>query len=117
MKLPKGLNSFSTLLSFAALESDEVELRLNGRPLRVSVRDASWKDAQIFSPRPQPPSGGKGRYTIDPGQRLVWMDFSVPARQCRADRNQVQLRVLQRGSYPVNSRIVVGKLEMHVVYT
>ena len=54
--------------------------RSNGVSLPLLARDPDWKDAQIFSPRPQPASGGTGQYKVDPSQRLLRLDFAVDPR-------------------------------------
>ena len=45
---------------FGMEDQDELAASANGQRLAVALRDMEWKDPQIFSPAPQPPSGGKG---------------------------------------------------------
>jgi hypothetical protein len=53
---PTAANVRLTLrcIFFQAGEGDTFDLRLNGVALPVTTRDPQWKDAQIFSPKPQP---------------------------------------------------------------
>jgi len=41
-------------------DNDEFEVKMNGVILALATRDKDWKDPQIFSPWPQPISGGGG---------------------------------------------------------
>ena len=97
-------------------EQDEVEVRLNGAVLALAVRDPEWKDPHIFSPQPQPASGGRGPFLIDPNQKLLRLDYTVEARHCHAGRNRVEVRVVKRVPYRPGSDIKLEKVEMHVSY-
>ena len=98
-------------------EQDEVEVRLNGAVLPLAVRDPEWKDPHIFSPEPQPASGGSSHYPIDPNQRLLRLDFAVDPGQCRWGLNKVEVRVTKRGPYQPGSDIKLEKIEMHARYS
>lgn len=76
---------------FDASEADAFEVRFNGTPLGTAQRDPNWKDPQIFSPKPQPNSGGKGQYVIDPAQRLLRLEWAVPV--WRTGPNEVEVRI------------------------
>ncbi len=102
---------------FGAGDDEVVEATLNGRPLPLLARDPNWKDPQVFSPRPQPASGGTGQYKVDPRQRLLRLDFSVDPRACRQGENLVHLRLTGQPSQPAGSGIALEKLEAQVQYT
>jgi hypothetical protein len=99
---------------FRAGESDTFDLRLNGVALPVTTRDPQWKDAQIFSPQPQPASGGNGDYQIDPQQRLLRLDCAVPRKAWRQGPNQVEIRISTRGQSTPRSIVQLEKLEAHL---
>jgi hypothetical protein len=110
---PTAPNSNLTLrcVLFQAVEADVFEIRFNGTPLSVTVRDAGWKDAQIFSPRPQPTSGGKGDYKINLQQRLLRLDCAVPRETWKRGRNEVEISVSSPGS-----AAQIEKVEAHLKY-
>ena len=80
------------LILFGAKEDDTFVLSLNDKELPLTVRDPDWKDAQIFSPKPQPTSGGKGNYQINPGQELLRIEYSIPSNRWKQGVNQVSIR-------------------------
>lgn len=101
---------------FRATEKDEFAIRMNGVPLSINLRDAEWKDAQIFSPAPTPASGGKGQYRVNPKQRLLCLDCHVPRGAWRRGPNRVEIRVTSRGASPTGDSIQLEKLEAHLRY-
>jgi hypothetical protein len=101
---------------FGADNEEEVEVRLNGRLLSLTLRDPAWKDPQIFSPNPQPASGGTGVYTVNSQQRLLRLEFTVPTESFRLGENQVAIRVLKRPKDALEAKVVLEKLELHVQY-
>jgi hypothetical protein len=101
---------------FGAREGDEFEVRLNGVALPLAVRDYQWKDKNIFSPAPQPASGGADSYRVNPDQKLLRLDFTVPPRQCRPGENQINICIVARAPYLPGVDIVLEKLEVHVDY-
>jgi hypothetical protein len=108
--------AFLRAVLFGAPDDAEVEARLNGAAIPLVARDPGWKDPQIFSPRPQPASGGPGNYKVDPRQRLLRLDFVVDPKRCRVGENLVMLDFARRSdSLPV-STTVLEKLEVHVQY-
>ncbi|NLX98075.1 MAG: family 10 glycosylhydrolase [Rhodopirellula sp.] len=102
---------------FGASDDAIVEAALNGVPLRLSSRDPDWKDAQIFSPKPQPASGGSGQYKVNPRQRLLRLDFAIEPRACRVGGNVVEVRLAAQTGPPIASQIALEKLEVYVQYT
>ena len=97
---------------FGAPEGQELEVRLGGAVLRPLTRDPMWKDPQIFSPRPQPASGGSGQYRVNPAQKLLRLDFAVVPELCRVGENRVELRLAEPAESGGN--VVLEKLEVHV---
>jgi hypothetical protein len=97
---------------FQAADDDAFELCMNGVPLAVTTRDPQWKDAQIFSPKPQPTSGYKP-LPINLQQRLLRLDYAVPHNVWRQGPNQVEIRLAARGQATSNSVVQLEKLEAH----
>ena len=97
--------------------SDEIKVKLNGVPLSLDVHDDDWKDRQIFSPQPQPPSGGADHWKINPNQRLSRLDYQVDPQLCKPGLNQVSLRIGARESRNPDASIKLEKLEVHVRYS
>ena len=97
-------------------EQDNVEVRLNGKVLSLAVRDPEWKDPIIFSPEPQPASGGSGHYPIDPNQRLLRLDYVVDPSQCGRGFNKVEVRAIRNSHYEPGSDIKLEKVEIHAHY-
>ncbi len=100
---------------FGAREGDGFAARLNGVPLRLRHRDDAWHDPQIFSPAPQPASGGSGCYQVNPEQKLVCLEFAVAPGLCRLGENRVEVSIVERTPY-VCTDIMLEKLELHVGY-
>ena len=90
-----------------------MEARLNGSSLKLLTRDAEWKDPQVFSPQPQPASGGKGDYRVNPRQKLLRVDFAVDPGSCEVGENVVGLRV---SSSEAGGAVQLEKVEVHVRY-
>ncbi|MEI6503076.1 MAG: hypothetical protein WCP21_18860, partial [Armatimonadota bacterium] len=103
------------LVLFGAREGDEITASLDGEPLPRTLCDHQWHDPQLFSPAPQPPSGGSGEYQINPDQRLTRLECAVPVHLCREGPNVFAVAVASRLPY-CNDEIVVEKLEVHVRY-
>jgi hypothetical protein len=99
-----------------AEEGDSFSARLNGVDLILAKRDSEWKDGQIFSPKPQPNSGGKGEYQINPQQRLMRLDFAVPAEAWRQGANVAELSLVSRGPAAPKAGVQLEKLEAHLHY-
>ena len=101
---------------FQAAEGIAFEILFQGEPLSVTTTDSEWKDAQIFSPRPQPPSGGKGEYKVNPAQRLLRLECAVPGKVWRQGANEVLIRLASRGKAAQGTVIQLEKLEAHLSY-
>jgi hypothetical protein len=97
---------------FQANEDDTFEFRLNGVALPVITRDPQWKDAQIFSPKPQPTSGYKP-LPINPQQRLLRLDCAVSRNVWRQGPNEVEIRLAARGPAAPKSVVQLEKVEAH----
>ncbi len=97
---------------FGAKADDSFEFRINNTPLTTGVRDTEWKDAQIFSPKRQPTSGGKGLYKINPKQQLLRIDCLVPNNAWQQGLNQISIRLTSINKKPVQ----IEKLEAHLKY-
>jgi hypothetical protein len=100
---------------FQAVEADAFEIRFNGMPLSVTTRDAEWKDSQIFSPQPQPTSGGKGDYKINPKQHILRLDCAVPRDAWKLGVNEVEIRISSRVP-SAKSAVQIEKVEAHLKY-
>lgn len=100
---------------FGAREGDQFGAKLNGVELETAAVDHNWKDPQIFSPAPQPASGGTGRYPVNPAQKLLRVDFRVPPGACNLSRNRAEVRIASRIPYCAQE-IALEKLEIHLKY-
>ncbi len=103
------------VILFGANEGDTFNAQLNGVSIPLEIQDYQWKDPQIFSPGPQPISGGDGFYGISPEQKLLRLDFTVPSGLCNLGENQVSVRIVDRIPY-VCTYILLEKLEIHIKY-
>ena len=101
---------------FGAREGDKFEAWLNGVAIPLTYCDYQWKDKNIFSPASQPPSGGADSYKINPEQKLLRLDFTIPPQQCRLGENQVSLRIVDRVPYLPGVDIALEKVEIQVNY-
>lgn len=101
---------------FGASDDESVEVAFNGDALPPVARDPEWKDAQIFSPRPQPASGGSGQYKVNPRQRLLRLDFAVDPRACRQGENSVRIRLSGPPQESAAGQVALEKLEVHLTY-
>jgi hypothetical protein len=102
------------LVLFRAETGDRFEVKLNDAVLPEGRRDPAWKDPQIFSPNPQPASGGSGEYKIDPHQKLLLLVYPIDPALLHAGANTVGVRVKQRGVYPAASNIQIEKIEIAI---
>jgi len=105
------------LVLFRAGAGDQLEVKFNDVRLSKSQAEAEWKDPQIFSPDPQPASGGSGVYKINPKQKLLRLSYRLDPRWLRQGANDVQVRVKRRTSYPPATNIQLEKLEVTVAYS
>ncbi len=102
------------LVVHGAHDHDKIQATLNGVPVPLLASDTGWKDRQIFSPRVQPASGGADNWKIDPGQKLLRLDFGVAPRLCKRGHNQVALQ-LAAGSK--SGSVKIEKVELHANYS
>ncbi len=98
---------------FQARETDRLQVEFNRRPIGEPAAE-DWKDPQIFSPKPQPNSGGTGDYQIDPNQKLRRLSFDLPPSLIRRGTNEVSIRVKERSIYRIGEDIQVEKIEAAV---
>ena len=118
VKCGKFKEAFLRLVLFKMFPPDDrLDVSLNGQELAVPVSDDTWKDSLIFSPKDQPPSGGD--YPIDPGQKLLMLQYKLSPDLIRTGENHISLRTANRGQYPLDgaSQIKVEKVEAHLSYT
>lgn len=111
--VPRALLS---VVLFQARPADRLEVAFNGKVLSGDGPAQDWKDPQIFSPKPQPNSGGSGVYPVDPGQKLLRLSYAVQPSLVRRGENRVSIRVLDRPSYRIGEDIQVEKIELAVDY-
>ena len=96
---------------FQAAADATYDIRLNGTALTVATTDAAWKDPQIFSPAPQPASGGKGIYKTNPKQHLLRLDLVVPQGIWKRGLNEVTFHAPSAGP-----AAQIEKIEAHLHY-
>ena len=100
-----------------ASEEDRFEVRLNGTALAPAARDPGWKDPQIFSPNPEPDSGGSfSRYRVDPNQKLLRLEYRIDPQCCLVGKNQVEIRRLPTAAGAPSGKVDLEKLELSVRY-
>jgi len=105
------------LVLWSAFLTDEIEVRFNDQPLAAALRDPEWKDGQIYSDRPQPSSGARLAYAVNPQQSLLRLEYPLRPGWFRVGANQVALRVVKRGPHLCGGRgtcIEVEKVEAWV---
>ena len=102
------------IVLFDAGPETNVRARFNGSALAPVLRDADWKDYQIFSPRPQPNSGKAARQRVDPDQRLLRIEYGLEPRQCRVGFNNVELSLSAGGA---GDGVKLEKVEVHLKYS
>ncbi len=105
------------LVLFGVREGDELEACLNGGlPLAELERDDRWKDKQIFSPAPQPASGGADHWKVNPDQRLLRLEFSAEPRTLHRGWNRLHVTIRSRQPFLPMQDIVLEKVEVDVKY-
>ncbi len=110
-RAPKS-TELSVVISGAS-DADQVNLRLNGKALHPTSRDAGWKDPQISYPKPTPASGGKvERYQINPKQKLLRLIFQIPSDFELIDNNRIEAQLKTTSG----NHISIEKVEMSVVF-
>lgn len=109
-KIPTAASTLRLVL-FGSSPDDSLEVRLNGTILASPTKSA-WRDPQIFSPKPQPNSGGSGYFAVNPAQKLLRLQYSLPAESIQVGKNTVSICVLGRAPYPPGDDIQVEKIEI-----
>ena len=102
------------IVLFGAGPETMVRARFNGGALTPVLRDAEWKDVQIFSPRPQPNSGRAARQRVDPDQRLLRIEYELDPSTCRVGLNTTELALSTEGAGEV---VKLEKVEVHLNYS
>ena len=102
------------MVLFQARPEDLLEITVNGKTVQPDGAGQAWKDPQIFSPKPQPNSGGTGVYPVDPNQKLLRITYPVPAALLRRGENQIAVRILDRPAYRIGEDIQVEKIEIAI---
>ncbi|OGV69385.1 MAG: hypothetical protein A2283_22265 [Lentisphaerae bacterium RIFOXYA12_FULL_48_11] len=104
------------VIFFGLEDGDLVEMRFGGRKLGPVTRDPEWKDPQIFSPKPQPASGGKGDYKVNPKQRLCRLEADIPADTWRHGVNDLDVRLSCRSQTSAGPSVQIEKIEIYLHY-
>jgi hypothetical protein len=104
------------LILYGTSQAKDVEVRLNGVFLEAPTADPTWKDKLIFTPRPQPASGGADRIKVDSNQRLLRLDYPVDPRACHLGPNQVDVRPVNGSPGQPASLVQLEKVEVLVQY-
>lgn len=115
-RAPKVNRLFLRAIIFGAKQSDAFEATFNGVALKATIHDRDWKDPQIFSPKPQPASGGHGAYRVDPAQKLLRVEFAVDPQACRVGENLASIRLFEPAQQNAAPLPQLEKLELHVQY-
>jgi hypothetical protein len=102
---------FLRLILFDASAGDDIEARVNGEQVSLSLADEEWKDKLIFSPKSQRPSGAADYVKVDPNQRLLRLDYAVDPLLCKLGENLIALRVRSAAA-----SVKLEKVEIHVHY-
>jgi hypothetical protein len=102
------------LTLFDYLSEDRIRVDWNHVELKQTLYDLEWKDPQIFSPLPQPISTGQAFHDSLAGQRLVRLEFDLPAGLVRRGENVVGIRVTKRGVYKPCQDVKIEKVEVHM---
>lgn len=113
--LPTPVSATLRLICFNHLPTDRLAVALNGHVLTPAHTDGAWKDPEIHSPAPQPPSVTPFTLLKDVSkQSLTRIDFPVPADALRHGANVVRVSVAGRGAFRTGSYIQVEKTELHL---
>ncbi len=102
------------LVFFALRPDDTIAVEWNGTPLTPTLRDPAHTDAQIFSPGPQPVSGGQHHHRAVTSQSLTRLEFVLAPGQVKKGANRLILRVATRGVFRPAEFIKVEKAELHL---
>ena len=110
-----GAKARLRLVLFDHVESDEVTVQLNGVALKRDLVDRQWKDARIFSPRPQPETVTPGAVVKNlAAQKLTRVEFLVSVAVLRRGPNTLAISVDRKGPFPPSRPVKVEKVELHL---
>ncbi len=101
---------------FGMKDGDLIEMRWGDEKLGPVKYDPEWKDPQVFSPKPQSASGGKGDYKVNPKQKLYRIEAAVPTGVWQKGSNTIEIR---QSFYSQRDPVVVAqieKIEAHLYY-
>ncbi|WP_167858976.1 alpha-amylase family protein [Paenibacillus cymbidii] len=101
---------------YGARPGDRLALCVNGVTCEVESYDYEWKDPQLFSPAPQPASGGSGVYEVNPEQRLLRVTAPVAPGLCKLGANRIGIGAVKRLPFLPGKDIVVEKVELALRY-
>ena len=88
-----------------------------GTKLTPAGRDPKWKDPQIYSPKPEPSSGGRiTRYRIDSRQKLLRLEYAIDPARCLLGKNRVEIRRVADSAGGTSVKVDLEKLEVRVCY-
>ncbi|MCP4783282.1 MAG: family 10 glycosylhydrolase [Fuerstiella sp.] len=108
---------FLRAIIFGAKQDDAFDATLNGVVLKATIHERDWKDPQIFSPKPQPASGGKGAYRVNSSQKLLRVEFAVEPQACRVGGNHASIQLREPTHHSTARPPQLEKLELHVQYS
>jgi hypothetical protein len=102
-----------------ASDEDRIDVALNGVALANPRRDPNWTDPRIFSTRQ--PNAGSGVYAAIRNKspqpaKLTRFTYPAPARLFRRGKNEVRVRVLDRGRYAPGDSLQIEKMEVAFEY-
>jgi hypothetical protein len=102
------------IILYSLLPTDEIGIAINGQPADGMQRDPDWKDPQIHSPEPQPPSSGHSPLKPAESQQLACVQVRLAAEQLRQGDNRIAVQVIKRGPFRPGQDIKLEKVELHV---
>ena len=101
------------IVLFNAQQGDRYQVAVNGAELTLTDSTYRFRDAQIYSPDPQPPVGWEP--IVDrPDQRLARLVYALPAQHVVVGSNRVTVAIEARMPY-VADRVQVEKVEALVI--
>lgn len=105
------------MVIFGATADNTVDAAINGVQLELLSSEDTWKDPQLFSPKPAPVQvPAKWAYGLDQEQKLLLLVFNILPENINIGENRIRLRDASRKSYPASTNIKIEKVEVHVNY-
>lgn len=101
-----------SILVYNMQPADRVSAAFNGTEVVFAGRDDSYKDPQIFSPRPQPPAGVGRSVARDREQQLTLLQYRLNGDAIHAGINNIHLAIASRGSFSIGADLKVEKVEL-----